>query len=413
MEEEKTETPKAAPVDPKKKLGQPSAAEDTASPYPDMDLCQNIHKLTVGMGEPELQAAVLKQISTDLENPSLYRHLQKTLVLPCGPLSEASLLEMEAKHAKHLEELEAKVEEAKESAGDMEVMDARVQIARFAAKSLSEDQALEAYKKLLDLPKVSSGKKIDAMMESSRVASFYGDIAKSDEFIESAQKLATEGGGGDWDRRNRLKVYLALSKLLARDIKGAAGLFIDCIATFSCNEICSYQSFIVYSIMSNVLHLPRPELKEKILDGPEILSVATEIPIVIKLVNALYDCDYKTYLTAMVEIEPILKADRYLYPHVAYWMRELHILAHKQFLDSYQSVTLQAMADAFGVSTEFIDYHASRFIAGGRLSAKIDKYGGVVVTNRPDLKNAQYRDMIQKGDLLLNRIQKLARVVDL
>ena len=105
-----------------------------------------------------------------------------------GPLSETDLLALEAKHAKHLEELEAKVEEAKESAGDMEVMDARVKIARFAAKSLSEDQALVAYKKLLDLPKVSSGKKIDAMMESSRVASFYGDIAKSDEFIESVSR---------------------------------------------------------------------------------------------------------------------------------------------------------------------------------------------------------------------------------
>ena len=44
--------------------------------------------------------------------------------------------------------------------------------------------------------------------------------------------------------------------------------------------------------------------------------------------------------------------------------------------------------------------------------ADFDKFGGVVETNRPDLKNAQYRDMIQQGDLLLNRIQKLARVVD-
>jgi 26S proteasome regulatory subunit N7 len=131
------------------------------------------------------------------------------------------------------------------------------------------------------------------------------------------------------------------------------------------------------------------------------------------LIKSLYDCDYKAYLNAMVEVEAVLIADRYLQPHLAFWMRELHILAHKQFLDSYQSVTLQAMADAFGVSTGFIDFHASRFIAAGRLSAKIDKYGGVVVTNRPDLKNAQYREMIQKGDLLLNRIQKLARVVDL
>ena len=224
--------------------------------------------------------------------------------------------------------------------------------------------------------------------------------------------MATEGSGGDWDRRNRLKVYRALSNLLSRDIKTSAGLLVDCIATFSCNEICTYQDFIVYTILSNVLHLPRPLLKEKIIDGPEILSVAPEIPTVLELTKSLYDCNYKAYLHAMVELEQILIADRYLFPHAAYWMRELHILAYKQFLDAYQSVTLQAMAMAFGVSTDFIDYHASRFIAAGRLSAKIDKFGGVIVTNRADLKNAQYRDMIQKGDLLLNRIQKLARVVD-
>lgn len=145
---------------------------------------------------------------------------------------------------------------------------------------------------------------------------------------------------------------------------------------------------------------------------PFLLIIPKSI-IQIKLVEGLYDCDYKTYLHAMVEVKPLLEADRYFYPHLNFWMRELHILAYKQFLDSYQSVTLQAMADAFGVSVEFVDTYASKFIAAGRLSAKIDKYGGVILTNRPDLKNAQYREMIQKGDLLLNRIQKLARVVDL
>jgi 26S proteasome regulatory subunit N7 len=127
----------------------------------------------------------------------------------------------------------------------------------------------------------------------------------------------------------------------------------------------------------------------------------------------LYDCDYKAYLNAMVEVQPTLVADRFLQPHSGYIMRELHVLGYKQFLDSYKSVTLESMAASFGVSVEYLDLQLSRFIAAGRLTAKIDKYNGVVETNRPDLKNAQYRDMIQKGDHLLNRIQKLSRVVDL
>jgi len=55
----------------------------------------------------------------------------------------------------------------------------------------------------------------------------------------------------------------------------------------------------------------------------------------------------------------------------------------------------------------------SRFIAAGRLNCKIDKVGGVIETNRPDTKNAQYQSVIKQGDNLLNRIQKLSRVINL
>jgi 26S proteasome regulatory subunit N7 len=82
-----------------------------------------------------------------------------------------------------------------------------------------------------------------------------------------------------------LKVYRGLARLLERDIKGAAARLIDCIATFSCNEICSYKSFIVYATLSNLLDLQRPQMKEKLLDGPEVLSVATEIPEVVSFIN--------------------------------------------------------------------------------------------------------------------------------
>lgn len=255
-------------------------AEEGAAPYPKMDLCQRIHRLAL---DGALQEQVFNEITTDLENPSLYRHL-KTQVGGQAILSDTDLSNMENKLEEELVELEKKVDEAKESAGDMEVMDARVAVARFAAKSLSEERALESYQKVLDLPKLSSGKKIDALMESARLASFYSSTTKADEFIEKADKLANEGGGGDWDRRNRLKVYKGLQRLLHRDMQGASSLLLDCIATFSCTEICTYTEFIVYIIMSNILHLPRPELKKKIIDGPEIVSVSKEIPAVVRVV---------------------------------------------------------------------------------------------------------------------------------
>ena len=144
-------------------------------------------------------------------------------------------------------------------------------------------------------------------------------------FSQQAQKMATDGGGGDWDRRNRLKVYRGLQRLLERDIKGSAALLIDCIATFSCNEICSYQNFIVYAIMSNLLHLPRPQIKAKILDGPEILSVANDIPVVVSLLRVLatlfrmarepfycvYTCENHSYLKVKICITCCLTTNQF------------------------------------------------------------------------------------------------------
>ena len=37
---------------------------------------------------------------------------------------------------------------------------------------------------------------------------------------------------------------------------------------------------------------------------------------------------------------------------------------------------------------------------------------GVLETNRPDVKSALYQSVIKQGDALLNRIQRLGRVVE-
>ena len=50
-----------------------------------------------------------------------------------------------------------------------------------------------------------------------------------------------------------------------------------------------------------------------------------------------------------------IRRDRYLSPHYHYYMREVRVVAYTQFLESYKSVTLDAMAGSFGVSMDFLD----------------------------------------------------------
>lgn len=219
--------------------------------------------------------------------------------------------------------------------------------------------------------------------------------------------------GGDWERRNRLKVYEAVFLIMSREFKKASSLLLDSVATFTATELLPYKDFVLYAVVTSLISLPRKELKSKIVDAPEILQVLHEIPGLGGLISGLYECQYKLLMRSLVDIVDTLKADRFFHKHVRYYYRELRVLAYTQFLDSYRSVTIPSMAHTFGVSPEFLDQELSGFIASSRLSCNIDKVGGIVNSTRPDSKNAQYQATLKQGDLLLNRVQKLSRVINM
>ena len=65
--------------------------------------------------------------------------------------------------------------------------------------------------------------------------------------------------------------------------------------------------------------------------------------------------DDDVFSLSTAQVEDFLKQDRLLYPDCRYYIREMRIHAYTQLLESYRSLTLQYMANAFGVSEEFID----------------------------------------------------------
>jgi 26S proteasome regulatory subunit N7 len=380
---------------------------------PDMALAQDLYLLELALTKPEavpdvaqVQARVMATIKAEKQEP-LYTHLCEKLG---WTVDTALQTELKEANDKELAEIDEQLRVATESSGDMEVLDALIAREKFYARIGNKAAALEAADVILAKPKISTGKKIDAVMGKVRLGLFFRDPEVTKENLEKAKKLIEDGG--DWDRRNRLKVYEALALITARSLKKASELLLDCIATFTCTELTSYNQFIFYAVITNLLYLERTKLKKKLVDGPEVISVLREMPALGHLMNSLYDCDYRAFFHALVEVTPDLTRDRYTSPHVRILVRELRVLVYSQFLESYKSVRLESMAESFGVSVEFLDKELSRFIASGRLSAKIDKVGGVVETSRPDTKNAQYQGVIKEGDLLLNRLSKLARMVD-
>lgn len=325
-------------------------------------------------------------------------------------LDDDMLTKMNEVNDKELAEITTKTEEAITNAGDTEVLDLMQSKAQLYTKIGDWAGANKAYDDILTKEKVGTSKKIDATMAKCRISLFSLDLPNLKDFLAEAKRL--NDLGGDWDRRNRLKVYEAMYLMAIRDLKKATELLHSCIATFTCVEICSYNEFMFYALLTSVMNLPRIDLKKKVINNPQVISVIKDVPNMKSMVDSIYECEYGTFFRVLLEINPRIINNRYIGQHSTYILREFRILAYSQFLEAYRSVMMSTMAKSFGMSLDLLDTELSHFIAAGRINAKIDKVGDIIETSRPDKKNAQYQETIKKGDALLNHIQKLVRVVE-
>jgi 26S proteasome regulatory subunit N7 len=291
---------------------------------------------------------------------------------------------MRTENETKLKELDSKIEDAEKNLGESEIREANLTKAEYLSLIGEKEASLAQFRKTYDKT-VSLGHRLDLVFHQIRIGFFYLDYDVISRNLEKAKSLIEEGG--DWDRRNRLKVYTGLHSLLLRDFKAASNQFLDTVATFTSYELMNYDTFVVYTVLCAILALPRPQLRDKVTKGAEILEILHGLPEIKNYLFSLYDCHYSEFYKTLAYVEQYMKLDRYLVSHYKYYIREMRIIAYNQLLESYSSLSIAYMANAFGVTSSFIDRELSRFIAAGRLHAKIDKVNGIVETNRPDNKN--------------------------
>ncbi|KAI0707981.1 PCI-domain-containing protein [Earliella scabrosa] len=383
-------------------------SDDAVLPIPNLALAQDYFVLSspsLAHLHENARKSLLEGIQADQMAP-YYRIITSTSALP---LDQSLLERMEKENKEELDKIEERLEEAKKTEGETDIADALRARANYLTRIGDKDKAIEAQK--LALEKTPGlGSRIDIVLTLIRIGFFFGDHGMITQNLQQAEELVEKGG--DWDRRNRLKVYRGLHLLSIRQFKRGGELLLDALSTFTATELISYNDFVASTIIANVLTLSRPDLKKKLITAPEVIQVLPELPTLSELMKNLYDSHYDKFFHALAALEQThLAPNRILAPHTRYYVREMRILAYNQLLESYRSLTLDSLARSFGVSVDFVDNELSRFIASGRLHCTIDKVNGVVETNRPSLKNAQYETVIRQGDILLNAVQRLSKVL--
>ncbi|EMR09480.1 hypothetical protein PNEG_02067 [Pneumocystis murina B123] len=336
----------------------------------------------------------------------LHEHIQSF------PFDTLLYNDLKAENDKELEKLDNEIKKVQEMDGEQEIADILRKKAEYFARICDKEKALESYQEAYN--NTVTGFQIDILFGIMRIALFFSDTSL---FIRNMDKVKNLiDNGGDWDRKNRLKTYMGLHYISIRNFKEATRLFLDSISTFTSTELMTYEDLVKYTVISASISLERVHFKQKIVDSPEVLSIIITDKSFISLknmINSLYYCNYALFFRALAEVEEnYLRVDRYLFLHADYYLREMKRKSYAQLLESYKALSISSMASAFGVSVEFIDKDLSKFIANKQLNCIIDRVNGIIETNRPDSKNAQYQLLIKQGDHLLNKLQKFqARVM--
>jgi 26S proteasome regulatory subunit N7 len=376
---------------------------------PDLSIAQL--KFQLQLDGSKAKADDKAKLMEEIKKHNMVDYYKNVVVKDLGwPEDKKLVSEMSVKREARLAELQEKIATAEKNEGETEIKEAMLAKAEYLVEVGDKKGAIETTEKALEKT-VGAGNRLDVVFLNIRVGLFFMDHAVIGENMDKAKQMIEEGG--DWDRRNRLKVYEGLYAISVRDFARGAKLFLDTVSTFTSYELMDYKEFVKYTVFASMIALERRELMEKVIRASEIQEVLHECPDVKKYLMSLYDCHYGDFFAHLAMVEQQMKRDRYLNPHYAFYIREMKVRAFAQLLASYRSLTLAYMAESFNVTEEYMDRELSRLIADGRLHCKIDKVRGIVMTNRPDSKNAQYQATIKQGDILLNRVQKLSRVINI
>ena len=312
---------------------------------------------------------------------------------------------------KRVEELRKKMKEDEDGIEEKDKTSYIFEIGKIYKEKKMMDKALEAFKETIEKT-TSFNTKIDSIFEILHIGLMdkNQDILK--EYLDKCRELL-KSEGGDWEKKNRFKIYEGLNFVLNKNFKDAGKNFIDALMTFTSYELFDFKTFVFYTAITNIITVDRKTLKERIIDNSDVLSCINDIPHLQKFLNSFYDGEYGDFFIELYYIIKIIQNDFYLSKHYNYFINEMRIKVYSQFLQSYKTVTMDNMAKVFGVSTNFIDRELSNFISQGRINAKIDKVSGIIECSHNEQNIDLYQTTIRESDILISKIHKLSKLLEI
>lgn len=188
-------------------------------------------------------------------------------------VNEEWIKEANTHNEETLKKLDEKIVDAVENLGETEVRESNLAKAEFFLKigdkvcdcsdnTYFPQSAAESAYRVTAEKTVALGQRLDIVLTLIRMGFFYHDKDLTLRNIEKGMSLVEEGG--DWDRRNRLKIYKAYYLMSIRSFAEAAELFLATLPSFSAEELFDYKRNVYYTTLVSIVSLDRVTLKQKV-----------------------------------------------------------------------------------------------------------------------------------------------------
>ena len=145
-----------------------------------------------------------------------------------------------------IKEIDEKILKAENSVEETDLTHFNFEKAKLYKENKLKSQAIAEFKKVIEKSQ-SFNLRMDSVFEILHIGIFDKDLDLVKENIDLCKKFLKEGG--DWGKRNRLKVYEGLYGLLLRNFKDSGKLFLEALMTFTNYELFDYKTFVFYLLL--------------------------------------------------------------------------------------------------------------------------------------------------------------------
>ncbi|KAF8523719.1 G protein pathway suppressor 1 [Hysterangium stoloniferum] len=163
----------------------------------------------------------------------------------------------------------------------------------------------------------------------------------------------------------------------------------------------------IYGTLCALASLSRSAIKANVIESQIFSGYMEHEPYVREMIEAYMNSKFKTVLEILERFSSRHYLDIHLFSHVQELTSLIRDRALVLYFQPFQSIRLERMSEAFGMSVEEIEQHVIRLIQDGSIKARVDSQNKILQGRGQDPRTAMFTKAVESGSRIQETNRKL------